>query len=287
MRFVTTPAEVQAVTEQWRSRGSTVGFVPTMGALHAGHLSLFSEARRRCDAVVASVFVNPTQFNDAEDFERYPRNTEKDAQAARECGVDLFFAPPVHEMYPPSPVVSLSVAGALAESFEARFRPGHFAGVVTVVAKLFWMVGSCTAFFGEKDYQQLLIVRRLAQELCRGVEVVGCPIVRESDGLAMSSRNSRLSVEDRRAATVLRRALVAAEEAVVGGGCDPESIVAVMKEEMRTEPSALLDYAAVVDGDDLGPLTQVRPGARALLAATIGGVRLIDNTALGGIGEAS
>lgn len=281
MKLVGSAQELSEICQRLRAQGRQIGFVATMGALHAGHLSLFEAARHRCDAVVASVFVNPTQFDDPEDLRRYPRDLEADAEVAAGSGVDFLFAPEVADLYPGERVVSVRIGGPLAELYEARSRPGHFAGVATVVAKLLWLVGPCTAFFGEKDFQQLLVVRRVAEELCRGVEVVGCPIVREADGLAMSSRNVLLSAEERRAATVLRRALSAADLAYRSAERDAAVLGERMMATLASEPLAEVDYAAVVDGSDLSGIGEAGPGSRAIVAVRIGSVRLIDNAALG------
>ncbi|MDQ4098427.1 MAG: pantoate--beta-alanine ligase, partial [Actinomycetota bacterium] len=194
-----------------RARGARVGLVPTMGALHAGHLSLIRRSVAECDVTLVTVFVNPLQFGPSEDFSRYPRDLDRDVAAAAALGTDLVFAPPIEEMYPDLPpaacpnamAVRVTVGGALADRLEGATRPGHFAAVATVVAKLFAIAGTCRAYFGEKDYQQLLVVRRLAADLSFPVEVVGCPTVREPDGLALSSRNAYLTPEERRAAPIL------------------------------------------------------------------------------------
>jgi pantoate--beta-alanine ligase len=236
-----------------------VGLVPTMGALHAGHLSLIERSAAECDVTLVTVFVNPLQFGPAEDFARYPRDLAADVAAAEAARADLVFAPSVEEMYGiGEPVVRVEVGGELASVFEGAARPGHFSGVATVVAKLFAIAGPCRAYFGEKDWQQLLVVRRLAADLSFPVEVVACPTVREADGLALSSRNRYLSTDERRAATVLYRALTEAAETG-----DP----AVAAGVVATEPLARLDYAGVLEG-------------RLVVAAWVGQTRLIDNLAL-------
>ena len=238
-----------------RAAGRTVGFVPTMGFLHEGHASLIRRSAGECDVTAVSVFVNPLQFGPTEDLDQYPRDLDHDLAVATEAGADVLFAPPVDDMYPGGPPsVTVHVAGA--DTLEGASRPGHFDGVATVVAKLFNLAGPCRAYFGEKDWQQLGVVRRLAADLSFPVEVVACPTVREADGLACSSRNVRLSPEERRAATVLYRALTAA-----AGSSDPHR---VMAEVVAAEPLAILDYAEV-------------QADRLLIAARIGGVRLIDN----------
>jgi pantoate--beta-alanine ligase len=258
-----------------RARGCRIGLVPTMGALHDGHLSLIRRAAAECDVTVVTVFVNPLQFGTGEDFARYPRDLERDLALAAEAGADLILAPPVEEMYPEPPVVRVSVEGALADRLEGAARPGHFAGVATVVAKLFAIAGPCRAYFGEKDYQQLLVVRRLAADLSLPVEVVGCPTVRDPDGLARSSRNAYLSPDERRAATVLHRAVRAAAGA---DERDANRLRALMAATVEDEPLARLDYADVVDAATLEPLDVVGgSGARLVIAAWVGTTRLIDN----------
>jgi pantoate--beta-alanine ligase len=240
-----------------------------MGALHAGHASLIRRSAAECDVTLVTVFVNPLQFGPSEDFARYPRDLAADVAVVEEAGGDLLFAPPVAEMYPDEPVVRVTVGGGLGDVLEGASRPGHFDGVATVVAKLFAMTGPCRAYFGEKDYQQLVIVRRLAGDLSFPVEVVGCPTVREDDGLALSSRNRYLSADERRAAPVLYRALRAAAESRDRSR---------MADTVATESLVRLDYAEVVDPATLAPLPEVTAGARLLMAATVGSTRLIDNT---------
>ncbi len=270
---------VRKELDEARGGGHRVALVPTMGALHDGHLSLIRRAAAECDVTLVSVFVNPLQFGPSEDFSRYPRSLEGDVARAAEAGGDLVFAPPVEEMYPEAPpLVRVEVGGGLADRLEGATRPGHFGGVATVVAKLFAIAGSCRAYFGEKDYQQLLVVRRLAADLSFPVDVVACPTIREADGLALSSRNAYLSAAERRAATVLYRALRAAAESVEGGERHAEGLRSRMAAIVVSEPLARLDYAEVAHPATLEPLDAVPPGgARLLVAAWIGGTRLIDN----------
>jgi pantoate--beta-alanine ligase len=245
-----------------------------MGALHDGHLSLVAAARQGCHTVVLSIFVNPTQFGPGEDLDAYPRDAEGDCAKAAAAGVDILFAPTVDEMYPARRVF----AGRLGEIWEGASRPGHFDGVATVVSRLFDLIRPCRAYFGEKDYQQLLVVRRLAAEYpepSQRVEVLSCPTVREHDGLALSSRNVRLTPSGRSAATVLYRTLLAGRAAVEAGRGDATT---VMQTIIRAEPRARLDYAAVTDASTLEPaLTPPRGELRLLVAAHVDGVRLIDN----------
>jgi pantoate--beta-alanine ligase len=281
VRIIETIAECAAALDRARAAGRTVGLVPTMGALHAGHCSLVERAAAECDLVVVTVFVNPLQFGDPDDIARYPRSLDSDVELAGTAGAAIVFAPPVKEMYPgfPAPVATtVSVAG-LGDQWEGASRPGHFDGVTTVVAKLFAMAGRCRAYFGEKDFQQLAVVRRMVGDLSLPVEVVGCSTVRDDDGLALSSRNVRLSPEQRQAALALSRGLRAGAAVAVGGETSPMEIEAAMAATVATEPAVELDYAVVVRADDLRPPPSIRPdgSVRLLMAATVGGVRLIDN----------
>ncbi len=281
MQVVETLAAFTAALDAARARGARVGLVPTMGALHAGHRSLIERARRDNDEVAVTIFVNPLQFGDPDDIAHYPRTPAADLAACRDSGASVVFAPPVTEMYPSHPAppaTTVSVAG-LTDRWEGAARPGHFDGVTTVVAKLFAAAGPCRAYFGEKDFQQLAVVRRMAADLSFPVEVVGCPTVREPDGLALSSRNVRLGPAERAAAPVLSRALAAGRRAVAGGTADPSAVVLAMEAELATEPLVVPDYAAVVDDADLGvPATLAGAGGlRLLVAARLGPVRLIDN----------
>lgn len=263
-----------------RASGNTVGFVPTMGFLHDGHLSLLSRAREESDVVALSIFVNPLQFGAAEDLASYPRDMDRDVALAEKEGVDVVFAPPADEMYPTGrPEVTVD-PGSLGDRLEGAGRPGHFRGVCTVVAKLFGLVGPARAYFGEKDFQQLLIVRRMAADLDLPVEVVGCPTLREPDGLAMSSRNVYLAPEERRAATCLYEALARAAWLLQGGERDANVLRAEMAKRIGAERLAVIDYAAVVDPETLFDIDRVEGTAQALVAARLGKARLIDNLAL-------
>ena len=262
-----------------RALNRTVGLVPTMGALHAGHRSLIERAATECDVVAVTVFVNPLQFNDAADLAAYPRNLDADVDLAAAAGAHIVFAPRCDEMYPtfPEPPSSTVHVDGVSDGLEGASRPGHFDGVATVVAKLFALAGRCRAYFGEKDFQQLAVVRRMVADLSLPVEVVGCPTVREHDGLALSSRNVRLSADERRAALALHRALVAGLDAVHAGERRSRSVVAAMTAELMTEPSVVPDYVAVVDAATLQTPTRLTGEVRLLVAATVGPVRLIDN----------
>jgi pantoate--beta-alanine ligase len=280
--IVRSGAELRRVTDDARARGGRVGFVPTMGALHRGHLSLVEEARRRAAFVVVSIFVNPTQFGPAEDFSKYPRDLEGDLAKVSGAGADVVFAPSPDEMYPPGDQTRVRV-GALAEPLDGMFRPGHFEGVATVVAKLFALVGPCVAVFGRKDYQQWLVVRRMARDLCLPVEVVGRPTTREADGLAMSSRNAYLSPEERVRALSIARGLDAAVRAHGAGERDPRALEAAARASI--EPAATsIDYVELRDADSLAAIDGAGAApVRAVLAVAcrIGSTRLIDNVVFG------
>ncbi|MCX7620911.1 MAG: pantoate--beta-alanine ligase [Acidimicrobiales bacterium] len=278
MRVIDTISEFSHVLDLARRDGRTIGFVPTMGYLHDGHLSLMRRSRNECDLSAVSIFVNPLQFAPEEDLASYPRDLPRDLQACEAVGVDVVFAPPVEEMYPEPTLTTVSVA-ELSERMEGAARPTHFAGVATVVAKLFNITGPCRAYFGEKDYQQLVVIRRMVKDLNQPVEVVGCPIVREPDGLAMSSRNVYLSDEERGAAIVIYRALQVGAAAIFAGERDATAVARLMADIIAAEPLAALDYAEVVDADDLRPITSLEPGSRVrlLAAAKVGAPRLLDN----------
>jgi pantoate--beta-alanine ligase len=276
LKMVTDPAALAEELDQMRDGGRSVGLVPTMGALHAGHASLIERAALDCDAVVVSVFVNPLQFGPGEDLDAYPRRLATDAVAAAGAGATLVFAPSREDMYPEGFCTTVHVGG-LSETMEGAARPGHFDGVTTVVAKLFALSGRCRAYFGEKDFQQLQVIRRLARDLGLPVEVIACPTVREPDGLALSSRNAYLTPRHREAAPVLNRALRAGAAAVRSGVTDPVTIRSVMAGEVAAEPLASLDYAEVVDPDTLRAPPEVGGPVRLLIAARLGGIRLIDN----------
>lgn len=264
-----------------RAAGERVGFVATMGALHDGHLSLLRRARDECRLVVLSVFVNPLQFGAGEDYRKYPRDLAADAEVAEREGVDVVFAPDETVMYPTSEPSTWVDPGPVGEVLEGASRPGHFRGVCTVVAKLFNMVGPCSAYFGEKDFQQLAIVRGMVRDLDFSVDVEAGPTVREPDGLAISSRNAFLSTEERRAATCLFRALTRAGEVVAHGERDANVVKAEMARLIGAENLARIDYVAVVgEGDGFTETDRIEGPARALVAARFGTTRLIDNMRL-------
>jgi pantoate--beta-alanine ligase len=279
-----TAAGCRARLDAVRAAGRTVGLVPTMGALHAGHVSLIERARAECDVVVVSIFVNPLQFGDPEDIARYPRTLERDLAVCAEAGADVAFVPSVGEMYPSwpePPATTVSVRG-VSDAWEGASRPGHFDGVATVVAKLFSAAGPCRAYFGLKDFQQLAVVRAMTTDLGLPVEVVGCPIVREPDGLALSSRNVRLSDAERVAALALSRALAAGRAAIAGGERAGAVVGRAMRAVAVAEPLVELDYAVAVDAATLEPVDAIEDPAavRLLIAAVVGPVRLIDNSAV-------
>lgn len=259
--------------------GRRVGVVPTMGALHEGHLSLVAASRAACDVTVVTIFVNPTQFGPNEDFARYPRTLEADLAKLTAAGADYAFVPEVDEMYPADAATTVEVSG-VAEPLEGQCRPGHFRGVATIVLKLFQAVPADVAFFGQKDYQQSRVVRRMVADLLLPIDVVVCPIVRESDGLALSSRNVYLSVDERHRALSLSRALQAAVELVAGGERNAAAISGRMQTVLRDGGVDDIDYATVVDAETLLPLEEIASRAVALIATRVGATRLIDNALL-------
>ncbi len=275
--IVPTIDELRAVLDADRAADRTIGFVPTMGYLHAGHVSLMDAARAENDVVVASIFVNPLQFAANEDLSDYPRDLARDRELAGEAGVDLLFVPAGDEMYPDGEVLTTVAVPGLAGRWEGASRPTHFAGVATVVAKLFAIAGPCRAYFGEKDFQQLAIVRRMVADLSIPVEVRGCPIVREPDGLAMSSRNVYLEPDQRAAAPVLRRALDDGLAAIADGERSGSAIAQIMTATVAAEPLVELDYAAAVDAATLTEAEELAGEVRLLIAARVGRPRLIDN----------
>jgi len=276
MEIIQTVEWMKQVAREARAAGRVVGFVPTMGALHEGHLSLVRAAQQQCQPVVVSIFVNPKQFGPKEDLEKYPRQFEADRAMLESLGVDYLFAPSVAEMYPPGFSTYVDVEG-ISELHEGRSRPGHFRGVTTVVLKLLEIVGPRFAYFGRKDAQQARVVHKMATDLNLDAEIVVCPIVREADGLAISSRNAYLAPEERRAATVLNRALRAAQSEISAGERDTMRLIAAMRRVLDAEPLASTDYAEVVDAHSFETVTRLRRACFLLLAVFIGTTRLIDN----------
>jgi len=276
MQIITAISEMRSFADALRKQGRTIGFVPTMGFLHEGHLSLIRQARRECDVVVVSIFVNPAQFGPGEDFDRYPRDREGDRKKCETAGVDALFLPAADEMYPDGPSVFVAVEG-ISDVLEGAVRPGHFRGVATVVAKLFNIVKPHQAFFGQKDYQQCVMIKRMVKGLNMDVGVVATPTVREQDGLAMSSRNSYLGIEERRAAAAVHRALRAAEHLVKAGVKEPEELKHKMQAVLHEEKGISIDYLEIADQETLAPLETVKGGIVILAAVRLGRTRLIDN----------
>ena len=277
MRIIDTVAAFSAALDGERASGRSVGLVPTMGALHDGHASLAERAAAECGTVAVTVFVNPLQFGASEDLGAYPRTLEADVKLAEQAGASIVFAPTVEEMYGEGTLTNVSVGGGMTTVLEGASRPGHFDGVATVVAKLFAMAGTCRAYFGEKDWQQLAVVRRMASDLSFPVEVVACPTVRAEDGLALSSRNAYLSDAERRIAPVLHRALVTGAVLLELGERDPDVVEAAMAAELATEPTVQPDYAVVVDAATLQVRRPLEGDLRLLVAARLPSARLIDN----------
>jgi len=280
MLTISSPSEMTRLSQEAHRGGKRVGFVPTMGALHEGHISLVRAARAQCDVVVASVFVNPTQFGPNEDFARYPRNLEHDSRLLEAEKTDYIFSPSVDDMYPSGASTWVTVEG-ISDKLDGRSRPGHFRGVTTVVAKLFQIVQPDLAFFGEKDAAQSAIIRKMVRDLNFPVEIVVCPIVRDPDGLAMSSRNSYLDAVQRKQATALHRALVSIETMAQQGECNALRLISIGQRVLAEAPAVRLDYLEVVDPDTLDPVADTSQGALVAVAAYVGGTRLIDNLVLG------
>lgn len=267
---------MKQVARDARAKERILGLVPTMGALHEGHLSLVREAQKQCSPVVVSIFVNPTQFGPNEDFKKYPRTFEADVAALEKLRVDCLLAPPPEEIFPPGFRTSVVVEG-LSDVLEGRVRPGHFRGVTTVVLKLFEIAQPRLAFFGRKDAQQARIIRQMAADLNLDAEIVICPIVREPDGLALSSRNAYLKGGERQSATALYRALDAMRRGVASGERDASRLIAAIRDPIAAEPGVSLDYAEIVDADTFEPVESLRKTCYALVAARLGATRLIDN----------
>jgi pantoate--beta-alanine ligase len=276
MRTVTDPAALRALLREERRAGRTVGFVPTMGFLHEGHMSLVERARGENEVVVVSIFVNPTQFGPGEDYEAYPRDPDHDAALLDEAGADLLFIPSPEAMYPEGFATHVEVAG-LSDIMCGAFRPGHFRGVATVVAKLFSSVGPARAYFGEKDYQQLIVIKRMVADLDMPVEVVGCPTVREADALALSSRNVYLSAPERAMAPALHKALVAAADLVAQGESDPARVRDAALAILDAEPSWAVEYVEVRDAETLAAVERIERRVVIAAAGRLGKARLIDN----------
>jgi|GEM_PF-402423 pantoate--beta-alanine ligase len=277
MEVIKTIRDMQAMSRGFRLEGRSIGFVPTMGALHEGHLSLIRRARDECDVTVVSIFVNPTQFGPQEDFDRYPRDPEGDLKKLRPIGVDVVFMPEVQEMYPHGASITVDV-GDIGRILCGKSRPGHFNGVATVVTKLFNIVMPDRAYFGQKDFQQSVIIKRLVRDLDFDIDIVVCPIVREPNGLAMSSRNLYLSDEERQAATILYKALKFGEEQITSNGIrDAVKVKREMERMIASEPLARIDYVEIVDTEELLPVDTIKGPVALCVAVWIGNTRLIDN----------
>jgi pantoate--beta-alanine ligase len=279
METILTAADMTAISRQAHREGKRVGFVPTMGALHQGHLSLVRAAREQTDIVVTSIFVNPTQFGPTEDFSKYPRTFEKDSAMLAAEKTDYIFSPSVEEMYPKDATTWVDVEG-LSGKLDGRSRPGHFRGVTTVVSKLFNIVQPDMAFFGQKDAAQVAVIRKMARDLNFGVQIVVCPIIRESDGLAMSSRNAYLTPEQRKQALVLSQALKKVEKLAAEGERNAEKLIAMGKQAIAEEPAVRLDYFEAVNPDTLEQVADLSQGTLVAVAAYVGTTRLIDNLLL-------
>jgi pantoate--beta-alanine ligase len=269
-------AEIREMLARVRRLGATIGLVPTMGALHEGHGRLMEMARSQSDCVVVSIFVNPIQFDRQDDFERYPRPFDADLSFCGAHGVDIVFAPDKSEMYPEAPLTSVEVA-RVSETLCGEFRPGHFRGVATVVLKLFNIIQPSRAYFGEKDAQQLAVIRRMVRDLSLPLEIVPVPTLRESDGLAMSSRNKHLSPEERATAPIVFQSLLAAQQLIAQGSTDPAEIRAASLAVLAQQPAARAEYLEVVDPDDMQPVQSVTGPVRVAAAVWLGSTRLIDN----------
>ena len=281
MRICKTIDEMRATCRAARGGGVRLGFVPTMGALHSGHLSLVRAARASCQVVAASIFVNPTQFGPQEDLANYPRSFERDCGLLEKEVVELLFAPTVEEMYPAGNAVTWVTVDGLSDKLDGRSRPGHFRGVTTVVAKLFHIIEPDAAFFGQKDAAQVAVIRRMVKDLNFAIEIVACPIVREADGLAMSSRNAYLSAEQRKQALVLHGALMRVKKLWEDGERNAVRLADAGRGEMAREKSARLDYFEIVDTNSLEPVSSAESGSLVAVAAWVGSTRLIDNIVLG------
>ena len=276
MKLVHTVNEVREQVKEWKKEGMTVGLVPTMGFLHEGHQSLIAASVKENDRTVVSVFVNPTQFGPNEDFEAYPRDIEKDSALCESTGADLIFNPEPEEMYPEGFCTYTNITG-LSDALCGKSRPIHFKGVCTVVSKLFNIVGADKAYFGEKDAQQLAIIRRMVRDMNIPVEIVGCPIIREEDGLAKSSRNTYLNQEERKAALILSKAIFAGKDMVENGEKSAEKVVSSMTEIIKSEPLAEIDYVEMVDMNTMKNTDAVEGTVLCAIAVKIGKTRLIDN----------
>lgn len=277
MTVATKISEVRQQVKDWKRNGLTVGLVPTMGYLHEGHASLIKASVEHCDKTVVSVFLNPTQFAPNEDLESYPRDFDNDKKLCEEMGADLVFHPEVSEMYDEDSSTFVEILSDMPKQLCGKTRPIHFRGVCTVVSKLFNIVTPDKAFFGEKDAQQLAIIRKMVKDMSYGIEIIGCPIVRESDGLAKSSRNTYLNDEERKAALCLSKAVNLGKEIIANGEKNAETVLSKMKELINSEPLAKIDYVEAVDGVTMNPVKEIKENTLVAMAVYIGKTRLIDN----------
>lgn len=277
MTVATKISEVRQQVKDWKRNGLTVGLVPTMGYLHEGHASLIKASVEHCDKTVVSVFLNPTQFAPNEDLESYPRDFDNDKKLCEEMGADLVFHPEVSEMYDEDSSTFVEILSDMPKQLCGKTRPIHFRGVCTVVSKLFNIVTPDKAFFGEKDAQQLAIIRKMVKDISYGIEIIGCPIVRESDGLAKSSRNTYLNDEERKAALCLSKAVNLGKEIIANGEKNAETVLSKMKELINSEPLAKIDYVEAVDGVTMNPVKEIKENTLVAMAVYIGKTRLIDN----------
>ncbi len=285
MIIARTIAEVRKCVAAWKKEGQVVGLVPTMGYLHAGHASLVDRAAAECGKVVVSDFVNPTQFGEGEDLQSYPRDFAHDCALLEAHGCDLVFYPEVSEMYAEDAATYVEILSEMPKQLCGKTRPIHFRGVCTVVSKLFNIVQPDRAYFGQKDAQQLAIIRRMVRDLSYGIEIIACPIVREEDGLAMSSRNTYLNPAERQAALVLSEAVFLGERLTEAGETDAAALLAAMRAHIEEEPLAKIDYVSAVDGVTMMPVSKIEPGVLVAMAVYIGRTRLIDNFTVGGTAD--
>ena len=274
--LVTAPAAIGAVVREAHKRGETIGLVPTMGALHAGHLSLVETSALQCDLTIVTLFVNASQFTEGKDWERYPRDLQGDMEKLAGTGAAIVFAPAAEEIYPQSHATTIDI-GFLERILEGRCRPGHFSGVATILVKLFHLIPADTAFFGHKDYQQLKVIEQVVRDLNIPIKVYGCPTVRDKDGLALSSRNTFLSQEQRQQALSVRKSLQLAETLIGQGETDARVIVSRMREQILASGDLHIDYVVLADADTLEPVSSVKGPTVALVAVRVGNTRLIDN----------
>lgn len=280
MRVLNTIKDIRTITKEARRNGKSIGFIPTMGYLHEGHLSLVKKAREENDLVIVSIFVNPTQFGPGEDFDSYPRDLERDSKLVEDVGADIVFSPSVKEIYPSGCSTYVDTDGDITKRLCGASRPGHFKGVTTIVTKLFNIITPDRAYFGQKDAQQVAVIEQMVRDLCMDVDIVSCPIVREEDGLAMSSRNTYLGEEERKAAIILSKALSSAEEVIKEGERDASKVSALIVNKINSQPLSKIDYVEIVCDKTLEAIEEIKGGILIALAVKIGRTRLIDNVRL-------